>query len=384
VRPVSIPAALSPHGLRAAFEEPSAMTVGIEEELMLLDAGSLDLAPRAPDVLAATGGDARFKPELPAAQLEIAVPPTRSVPEAAAALAAARAQLAGVAAPDARLAGAGAHPFAAPEGSVNPAPRYQRLNAEFGAVVRHQLLFGLHVHVAVRPADRALAVYNALRSHLPDLAALAANAPFYAGRDTGLASVRPKIADILPRQGVPPEIPTWEALSDFLRWGRASGTVPDPGQWWFELRLHVRYGTVELRVPDAQTTVADTAAIAAVAHALVASLAERHAAGEPLDVAASWRIAENRWAACRHGLDAPLADLDTGETRPARERLGALLDELDPVAARLGCAAELRSARLLLESNGAVRQRAVAAERGLHGLVEWLAGRFLAGSGGPR
>jgi carboxylate-amine ligase len=379
VTPAADPAALSAEALRAPFELPSAMTVGIEEELMLLDARTLDLAPCAHEVLAATGGDPRFKPELPAAQLEIAVPPAASVPEAAAALRRARHDIAGAAAPDARLAAAGAHPFAGPEGPVHPAPRYERLEAEFGAVIRHQLLFGLHVHVAVRPADRALAVYNAMRSYLPDLAALAANAPFYAGRDTGLASVRPKIADILPRQGVPPEIPSFEALADYLRWGRTAGAILEPGQWWFELRLHTTYGTVEARVPDVQTTVAETAAIAAVVHALVARLAERHAAGEPLGVAASWRIAENRWAACRRGLDARLADLVTGETTPARERLHALLDELEPVAQRLGCGAELDAARGLVERNGALRQRAVAAERGLPGLVEWLAERFLAG-----
>jgi glutamate---cysteine ligase / carboxylate-amine ligase len=372
------PTDLTPDALRAAFEVPSAMTVGIEEELMLLDEHSLDLAPRAPEVLAATGGDPRFKPELPAAQLEIAVPPAASVPEAAAGRRAARAKIAGVAAPDARLAGAGAHPFASPEGVVNPAPRYQLLAAEFGRVIRHQLLFGLHVHVAVRPAARALAVYNALRSYLPDVAALASNAPFYAGADTGLASVRPKIADILPRQGVPPEIPAWDSLADYLTWGRASGAVPEPGQWWFELRLHLAYGTVEVRVPDTQTTVADTAAVAAVVHSLVAWLADRHAAGEELPVDATWRVAENRWAACRHGVDARLADLRTGQVRTVRDRLHALLDEIEPVAARLGCAAELAAARDLIADNGAVRQRAVAAERGVHGLVEWLAERFLA------
>jgi carboxylate-amine ligase len=372
------PAPLTAARLRDAFEAPAPMTVGIEEELMLLDAGTLDLAPRAHEVLAATGGDLRFKSELPAAQLEIAVPPAASVPEAAAALARGRADIAAVAAPAARLAAAGAHPFAAPEGPVHPAPRYELLEAEFGAVIRHQLLFGLHVHVAVRPADRALAVYNALRSYLPDLAALAANAPFYAGRDTGLASVRPKIADILPRQGVPPEVPSWDALAGYLEWGRVSGVIPEPGQWWFELRLHVLYGTVEVRVPDVQSTVADTAALAAVVHALVAWLAARYDAGERPAPAATWRIAENRWAACRRGLDARLADLSTGASRPVRDRLGDLLDELAPVAAGLGCAAELRRAGELVERNGAMRQREIAAERGIDGLVAWLADRFLA------
>jgi glutamate---cysteine ligase / carboxylate-amine ligase len=343
---------------------------------MLLDAATLDLDPRAREVLAAVDGDPRFKLEMPAAQLEICAPPAASVAEGAAALARARAVLARAAGAGARLAAAGAHPFAAPEGVLNPVPRYERIEREFGVVARHQMLFGLHVHVAVRPAERALAVYNAMRSHLPAVAALAANAPFYAGRDTGLASVRPKIADILPRQGVPPEIPSWEALAEYLRWGRASGTVPDPAQWWFELRLHVRYGTVEVRVPDTQATVAETAAVAAVVHCLVTWLAERHAAGEPLEGAATWRIAENRWAACRHGLDARLAHLVTGEVRPARERLAALLDDLAPVAERLGCVGELRDARRLLAANGAERQRAVAAEDGLLGLVGWLADRF--------
>jgi carboxylate-amine ligase len=113
-------------------------------------------------------------------------------------------------------------------------------------------------------------------------------------------------------------------------------------------------------------------------HALVAWLAERHEAGEDLAVDATWRIAENRWAACRFGAGAPLADLRTGHVRPASERLHALLDELEPVGARLGCASELASARALVDDGGAVRQRAVAAERGPHGLTEWLAERFLA------
>jgi carboxylate-amine ligase len=354
------------------------MTVGLEEELMVLDAETLDLGPRAPGLLAAAGEDPRFKSELPAAQIEIAVPPAADVAAAATALRAARADLsAHAAALGTRIAAAGAHPFAATEGPVHPLPRYRALEEEYGAVIRHQLLFGLHVHVAVRPADRALAVYNAMRSYLPLLAALGANAPFYAGRDTGLASVRPKIADILPRQGVPPEIPSWDALAGYLRWGREAGAVPSPAQWWFELRLHVGWGTVEVRVPDAQTTVADAAAIGAVVHALVARLAERHAAGEALPVHDTWRIAENRWSACRRGVEAMLADLDSGVTAPARERLHALLEDIAPCAESLGAAAHLEHARALVEANGALRQRAVAAEQGLDGLARWLADRHL-------
>jgi carboxylate-amine ligase len=349
------------------------MTVGIEEELMVLDPGTLDLAPRAAEVLARTVGDPRYKPELPAAQLEIVVPPAPTVGEAAAALAAARADLAKAASEIGVLAGAGAHPFAATEGVLSGGERYEALQREYGPIARRQLVFGLHVHVAVRPADRALAVYNAVRSYLPLIAALAANAPFHGGADTRLASVRPTIAGQLPRQGVPPPLASFEELEGAVRWAGI-----DPTQWWWEARLHPLLGTVEVRVPDTQTTVAETAAVAAVVHALVVWLAERHEAGEALTVAPSWRIAENRWSGCRHGLDGAMTDLVTGESRPTREWAAELLDGLAGAAQRAGCAAELARARRALSANGAVRQRAVVAEHGdLTALVRWLAERFL-------
>jgi carboxylate-amine ligase len=354
------------------------MTVGVEEELMVLDPETLDLAPRARAVLERLEGDPRFKPELPAAQLEIALPPARTVGEAAQALAQARADLAGAAAGLALLAGAGAHPFAAAEGVVSDGARYEALLREYGPVARRQLVFGLHVHVAVRPADRALAVFNAVRSYLPVLAALGANAPFYGGVDTGLASVRPKLCDILPRQGVPPAMASWDELEAALRWGEAAGVMADRSQWWWEARLHPVFGTVEVRVPDTQTTVAETAALAAVVHALVAWLAERHAAGEAPAPAPTWRIGENRWSACRHGLDGTMADLVTGEVAPTRELAATLLDELAGPAERVGCARELARASDALDSGGAARQRAVAAQRGNpRAVASWLRTRFL-------
>jgi glutamate---cysteine ligase / carboxylate-amine ligase len=365
--------------LRRAFErEPDApLTVGIEEELMLLDPVTHDLAPRAREVLDRLDGDARFVPEMPAAQLEIVGPPAATVDEAAAAVAAARADLAAAARDLALPAGAGVHPFAAAEGVLMRGARYEAMLAEYGPVARRQLVFGLHVHVAVAGADRALAVFNALRGHLPELAALGANAPYYEGLDTGLASMRPKLCDILPRQGVPPAIGSWDELAAAFDWARRAGRMADPSQWWYEARLHPRLGTIEVRVPDSQTTLGESAALAAVVHALVGRLVERHDAGEPLATPATWRIAENRWSACRHGLDGTLADLETGESRPTRERLGQLLDDLEPAARRLGCTAGLAAARELARDNGAQRQRAVAAERGVIGLAAWLADRFL-------
>jgi len=137
--------------------------------------------------------------------------------------------------------------------------------------------------------------------------------------------------------------------------------------WWWELRLHPIHGTVEVRVPDQQTTVGETVAVAELVRALVLDLAARHDAGEELAVHPSWRIAENRWSAARHGLDGQMADLDTGERTPTRERLAALIERLGADAARpLGA------------ENGAIRQRGWASKVGVLGATRELADRFLA------
>jgi carboxylate-amine ligase len=362
--------------LRALFDAPAPLTVGIEEELMLLDPETLDLAPRARELLERLEGDGRFKLELPAAQLEIVSPAMGSAADAGAFLLEARRDLVQAARGLVRPACSGVHPFAAEEGELNAGERYMRTVREYARIARRQLVFGLQVHVAVRGADRALTVYNGMRSYLPELLALAANSPFYRGEDTRLAAVRPKLCELLPRQGVPPPIESWEAYAGALRWGARAGGVPEPAVWWWELRPHPSFGTLEVRVPDAQVTVADSVAIVAMAHALAAWLADRYDAGDPEPVAPTWRIEENRWQALRHGVDGTLADLQTGEPVPARERLGSLLDELSATARQLGCAAEVDSARSLVESNGAQRQREVHSGAGMRGLVEWLVAGF--------
>ena len=265
--------------LRDAFDAPEPLTVGLEEELMLLDPESLELAPRAAEVLDRLDGDTRFKPELPAAHLEIVTPPLPDVGAAITTLAGGRRRLQEAAEGLVRPAGAGVHPFSPAEGPLNEGERYDRIRAEYGRVAERQLVCALQVHVALGGADRTLAVYNALRGYLPELAALAANAPIFQSRDTGLASVRPKISETLPRQGVPPPIESWEAFAEELGWGAASGAVPEPGLWWWELRPHPVFGTLELRVPDTQTTLAEAEGVAGFAHALVGRLAERHDAG---------------------------------------------------------------------------------------------------------
>ncbi len=215
---------LTEDALRAAFATSTALTVGVEEEVMVLDPETLDLAPLAGE-LVATAGDPRVVRELPMAQVELVTAPARTVPEVIAELAEARAVVAAAARGRARLAAAGAHPFAAVEGVLHQDGPYAGMEAEYGVIARRQLVFALQVHVAVGDADRTFAVHDALRGLLPELAALAANAPLHGGRDTGLASVRPTICEQLPRQGVPPALGSVDEYARVLEWGARSGTL---------------------------------------------------------------------------------------------------------------------------------------------------------------
>jgi carboxylate-amine ligase len=367
----------------AVFDAPAPLTVGLEEEVMLLHPETLDLHPISAELLERTEGDPRFKAELPAAQVEIVTEPVSDVRDALAALARGRDDLAGAARGLVRLGTAGVHPFAAVEGELGTSPRYRRIEEEYASIARRQLVASLQVHVAVGAAGAVLPVYNALRCRLPEIAALAANAAIHEGRDSGMASMRPKIAENLPRQGVPPALASWEHFAAELEWGAAAGALAEPRMWWWELRPHPEFGTLEVRVADAQTGLGDAAGIAAVVQALVCRLIERHQAGERLADAATWRIDENRWSAARHGVEGEMADLDKGGREPTRDRLNRMLDDLEPVCERLGSAELLADARRLVAENGALRQRRIFRSEGARGVAAWIAEEFT-DSGGSR
>jgi glutamate---cysteine ligase / carboxylate-amine ligase len=361
-------------GVREAFEHGRPLTVGVEEELLLVDPATYDLAPVGDDIVAELGDRSRFRNELSAAQIEILTPVCTSSAEAAQAIADARRFVAGRLEGRARLAAAGAHPFARPWSDFAAGERYETIARDYRWGARTgALAAGLHVHVAVDGADRALAVLNALRGLMPELAALAAAAPLFDGRDTGLASIRPKLADALPRQGVSPAFASWDRYVRFLEWGRRSGAFADPATLWWECRLQPRLGTVEIRAPDAQAAAEDVEAVVSAAHAMVGSLCDRYDGGEMLPAYPAELIEENRWLACRDGTDGILIDLETGEPVPARRRLRELLESLEPAAAQLGGARGLERAHELAADGGAARQRGLAARRGLRGLVERLA-----------
>lgn len=360
--------------LRAAFDQAQPGTVGIEDELMLVDPETLALAPVAEHVLARCGPGGPIKGELPRSQLEVVTPPAARVSELAEPLLRARALVAAACKGVALPISAGVHPFST-VGECSGGERYRDTLAEYGPLANRQLVCALQVHVAVGDAGAALAVYNRARPYLPLLAALAANAPVYGGVDTGFASVRPLLCELLPRQGIPPAFSDWDELADAYRWGTAAGAFL-PRAWWWSLRPHPRYGTLEFRVPDGQSTVADALAVAGVIQSLVAWLQECHEGGEPPQRVPSWRIEQNAWSAARHGTAGTIAELRTGAPRSIAEALHELLDAIGPHARKLHSAAQLDHARGLIGAGGAERQREIFSSADACGVVQWLAERF--------
>ena len=363
--------------LAERFVDTGRTTFGLEEEIMVLHPETLDLLPRGVELL--EGLDGRFKAELPAAHVEIASSPATGFAPLARELAECRRLLAAHVGDRARLAVAGVHPFSDRLGVVNAGERYQLLLAKYGDVVRQQLVCGLHLHVGLGGPDRTLAVYNAMRSYLPTIAALAANSPIYCGVDTTLASVRPLLSGMLPRMGVPPVLESFEEYAYALNWGMERGRMGRPAEWWWEMRLHGALGTLEIRVPDGQTTLGEALAIGVVAAGTAVWLADRFDADDLPPAVPSWQINENRSSALHAGMKASLVDLETGTLRSASECVEELLDRIGPGVDGLGGAAHLARAGLIAGNTGADRQRELFKSSGPLAVTEWLAGRFLEG-----
>ena len=348
----------------------AAWTVGLEEEVMLVSPRTWLPASRCEDVLGALSPDVAecARAETHGSALELATAPSRTVGEAAAQLAGLRPALA-----DAldglrlRAAGSGTHPFARWEDvEVSPGARYQFVHASMRELARREPTFGLHVHVAVPDPETALRALNGIREHLPVLLALSANSPFWQGRDSGLASSRTPVFQAFPRTGPPRWFADYadyvEAIDVLVR----CDAIPEPTFLWWDARLQPRFGTLEVRIMDSQIAVADTAAIAALVQCLVRLDAEPVAVPDEV-------LAENRFLAARDGMEARLVEPAMWGRRPVSERLAELVEACEPVAAQLGCSAELADVARLAEEPGAARQR----EWGLDRVVEALADRFV-------
>jgi glutamate---cysteine ligase / carboxylate-amine ligase len=343
----------------------SDFTVGIEEELLLVDpANGHALAPVAGDVLARMRvPDGAAGHEAFAAEVELRSPPCRTVGEARAALGATRnaARAAG-----ACLLGAGIHPVAAfGEGTALVAlPRYARVEDDMRGLIERTPECALHVHVGMPDADTALRVHNGLRRHLPLLEALAANSPWWFGRDSGLASARFAVVQAYPGRGVPRAFASWDEYEAVTNAAVRAGGADDYTHLWWDVRPHPRLGTVEVREMDAQTSLDEVAALAALVQCLARLEAERRDPPRLDSEALGW----SAFAAARDGMEARLVD-DEGALRPARELTASVLARITSIAAELDCAEQV--ARLRDWAGGAARQRAAVA-RG-QGLPAFLA-----------
>jgi carboxylate-amine ligase len=336
-------------------------TIGIEEELMLLNGADLSLAQEIETILDNVPPelDGQVKPELMQSVLEIATKPCPSVREAGEELRRLRQMLAEIAGQhEIEVAASGTHPFALwEEQEIVERPRYKELISELGFIARQELIFGTHIHVAISGPDRAIYVADGIRLFLPLLLALSANSPFWRGELTGMMSSRTPVFRAFPRAGVPPHYGTWEIYSNRVEQMMRGGAIDDYTFLWWDVRPHPNFGTVETRIFDQQTTLEHTVALAALTISLAHRMCALYDAEEPLVGFPTELIDDNKVRAALRGMDGTLIDFFRGEQLPAERMAAALVEELTDDAAQLGCSAELALLDDLLRGRtGAHRQ----------------------------
>ncbi|HET9939258.1 MAG TPA: YbdK family carboxylate-amine ligase [Gaiella sp.] len=349
---------------RERFDAAEDFTVSVEEEFALLDPESLDLVNRFEEVQAAAQGtvlEPNLVGELIASEVEVKTGKQPSFAEVPAALAERRGELNALVEPlGLHLGATGTHPWASwRDQRIIDTPHYRRNDEILRYVVWRNNTFGIHTHVAVRGADRAVRVTSALRNWLPELLAVSASSPFHEGVDTGLHSARTQVfTRFFPRCGVPDAMGSWDEYAAYVRFLYETGSVDEITQLWWSVRPHLAFPTVELRICDGQPDVAEAQSLTALMVAVTARCARAIDEGEPLPEHPHRLIEENLWRAIRYGLSGELIDLERGDVVPARARLERLVEWVLPVAEEIGAAPWLR----IPEQNAAERQIARRAE----------------------
>ena len=365
----------------AEWRPSGSYTVGAEEELMLLNPHDWSLAQQVERVLPVLGPEleGHVTAETQGSLIELNTSPHQEVGSLAEELGGLRSELelelSGL---GLRAASAGTHPFTIwHETVVTAEPRYQAVYGSMRELARREPTLALHVHVGVEDPEAAIRAFNRMRAHLPLLLAISANSPFWQGRDTGLASARTPLFQAFPRVGIPRrfrDYAEWVETVDLLL---SCEAFPEPTFLWWDVRPQPRFGTIEVRICDAQTELWETAAICALIQCIVRLEAgEEGYASEEL-VAGQEVLDENRFLAARDGMKAELIDPTAKQRVPAQEILGELLGACRPHARELGCQTQLDEIVLLADSTGADRQleRARDPDR-LRGLVADLADKF--------
>ena len=340
------------------YESTQDFTVAVEEEFSILDPETLSLTDRFEDFKAAAQGtelEQHLVGELIASEVEVRTGRCESFAEIVTLVPERRAQLRrladelGVA-----LGATGTHPWSPwQEQRIIDTPHYRLRDELLRYVVWRNNSFGLHVHVAIRGADRAVQVADGLRTYLPELLAWSASSPFVENVNTGLHSARTEIfTRFFPRCGIPDAYGDWATLADYVGMLYSTGSISDPTEMWWSVRPHLGFPTVEIRISDAQPIQEESISLAALSYSLAARIARAVDEGEPLLVPPHREVEENFWRAIRWGLSGEMIDLRTRAVRPTRAAIEELIEWVQPVAAELGTADYLT----VPEANAAERQ----------------------------
>jgi carboxylate-amine ligase len=365
-----------------AFGKGDPYTLGVEEEYMLLDGETFDLVQHIDTVLAATTGhelESRINPELMQSVLEIATPVCQTAADVEAELRKLRGFVCEIARERGmRVGSAGTHPFSLFERQrITARDRYRNLVDQMQYVARRELIFGMHVHVAVDDPEKAIQVVNGLLVHVAPLLALSASSPFWRGEPTGLASSRQMIFAAFPRSGPPPRFDSYAEYAEVVGQLEKTGCIADYTHIWWDIRLHARLGTIEIRICDAVTHVEDAVALTAYCQALVKLFCEQYDRGDKIPSYHRILTTENKWLAARYGLEAPVMDLATGRRNriSVAQLVRRTLRDIEPHARELGSDRELEGVReILARGNGADRQlRVFNANRDIVEVVEEIA-----------
>ena len=343
---------------REEFENGTDLTLAVEEEFALLDPETLELTDRFEAIKAAadrTDFAEHVVGELIASEVEIRTGRCTSFQEASARMQERRSQIHTLAREQQVALGAtGTHPWSRwQDQRIIDTPHYRRNDELLRYVVWRNNTFGLHVHVGIAGADRAIAVHDALRNFLPEVLALSASSPLVEGVNSGLHSARTEIfTRMFPRCGIPDAYGSWQAWEDYVAFLYRTGSITEHTQIWWSVRPHLAYPTVEIRIADGQPDLGESQSLAAFCYALAARCARAHDEGETLPSLPHRLLEENMWRAIRWGLAGELLDFERGESIPARARLEQLLDWVGPVADEIGAAPYLA----IPERNAAERQ----------------------------
>ena len=351
---------------REAFEESTDFTVGIEEEFQILDPDSLALSQRFEELYDAGRADDtlhdRVAGELISSEIEIRSARGEDFADALRSQREARGRLFQLATDHGiRLGATGTHPFSPwQEQRIIDTEHYRRLQRDLGYVARRNNTWSIHVHVGVRGADRAIAVCDRLRPVLPELLAISANSPFLDGHDSGLHSVRTQIfTKSFPRCGIPADWGSWAEYASFVELLHRTASVVEATQLWWSVRPHHSFGTVEVRICDAQTSAAEATAIAGLAAATVAQAAIDYDEGVQAESPPPRLVEENFWRAIRYGLDGTMIDVERKEEFPSAALPDRLLAWTAPARSALGIDVTLP------DRNGAQRQREAVDQQGM-------------------